>query len=205
VRILTEEGLQAAKRTVQAAAAGAQEEAGPTKVLRAAIGEPERVHERGAVLVIVVALLIPLGLLGALFADMGRLYVMRGRMQVAADAAALAAASGFIDGNVKGDSVEARAAYYLAANPIDTVPAILESLTMNTDSATLSLVLRHQTGSLLLAPGGITIRIGAKARAKLVQPGEVGRPIPKGNAFGWWKHDKTNPGVTDSGVVKLSS
>jgi hypothetical protein len=161
--------------------------------------------ERGLTLVVMMLLLIPVGLLGALFMDAARLYVMRGQMQVAADAAALAAASGFIDGNVKGDTVQARAEYYVMMNPINTSPATLESLTMNTDSGTVSLVLSHNTGSLLLAPEGLIMRIGAKARAKLVQAGEIGRPIPNGNAFGWWKHDKTSPGAKDSGVVKLGA
>jgi hypothetical protein len=151
-----------------------------------------------------VILLVPLGLFVALFMDAARLYVMRGRMQVAADAAALAAASGFIDGDVKDHSIESRAAHYVAANPIGTVPATLESLIMNGDSGTVSLVLSHQTGSLLLAPDGITIRIRANARAGLVQPGQVGRPIPNGNAFGWWKH-KANPAGNDSGLVWLGS
>ena len=137
--------------------------------------------------------------------DAGRLYVTRGRMQVAADAAALAGASGFIDGNEEGDSVQARAAQFVAANPIGTHPATLESLSMNTDSGMLSLVLSHRTGSLLLAPDGITIRIRAKARAKLVQPGQVGLPIPKENAFNWWKHDEISPGASDSGIVRLGS
>jgi hypothetical protein len=170
------------------------------------VRELPRAHdERGMALLIIVALLIPMSLLVALFTDVARLYVMRGRMQVAADAAALAAASGFIDGNVKGDSVEARAAHYVAANPIGAVPATLEDLTMNSDSGTLSLVLSHGTGSLLLAPNGITMRISAKAKAMLVAPGEVGRPIPNGNAFGWWKKDKSSPAGKDSGLVRLGS
>jgi hypothetical protein len=171
-----------------------------------AIGKVNRVHdERGVALIVIMLLLIPVSLLGALFMDVGRLYAMRVRMQVAADAAALAAASGFIDGNVNGDSVRARAEYYVTMNPIHTTPAVLESLIMNSDSGTVSLVLRHQTGSLLMAPGGITIRVGAKAKATVVQPGEIGRPIPNGNAFGWWKNEKTNPGAKDSGLVKLSA
>jgi Flp pilus assembly protein TadG len=240
VPINSEEELQATKRAAEAPVAGAQDEARPWEVVRAAIEDAfkaaasmmvhlsrrkhgalsvqkratehekgrwtKRAHdERGMVLHLMVILLVPLGLLLALFMDAGRLYVMRGRMQVAADAAALAAASGFIDGDVKGDSVEARAAHYVAANPIGTVPATLESLIMDSDTGTLSLVLSHQTGSLLLAPGGITIRIRANARVGLVQPDQVGRPIPKGNAFGWWKQDKTNPGGSDSGRVWLGS
>ena len=163
-------------------------------------------NERGMALVIMAVLMIPVGLLLALFMDAGRLYVIRGQMQVAADAAALAAASGFIDGT-KSDAIQARAANYVAANPIGTVPASIESLTMNTDAGTLSLVLRFQTGSLFWAPGGITVRIGAKARADLVQENEVGRPIPKGNAYGWWKNEKEGSMMAgkDSGMVRLGS
>jgi hypothetical protein len=221
VRIIIREDLHAAAGIQTAAVAGGQDEVTPGEIFSAAIedvegkaaasavvviGELEHVHdERGMALFIMVALMIPLGLLMALFMDMGRLYVMRGRMQVAADAAALAGASGFIDGNVGGDSVEARVVHYVAANPIDTVPAVLESLTMNTDSGTLSLVLSHQASSLLLAPEGITMRIGAKAKATLVQPGEIGRPVPNGNAFGWWKKEKTISAGKDSAMVRLGS
>ena len=221
MRIIIQEELHAATGIQEAVAAGGQDEVRPGELFSAAIedvegkaaasgavviGELEHVHdERGMALFIMVAFLIPLGLLMALFTDMGRLYVMRGRMQVAADAAALAGASGFIDGDVGGDSVEARVIHYVAANLIDTVPAVLESLTMNTDSGTLSLVLSHQASSLLLAPEGITMRIGAKAKAMLVQPGEIGRPVPHGNAFGWWKKDKAISAGTDSAVVRLGS
>jgi Flp pilus assembly protein TadG len=223
VRIIIQiqEDLHTATEIQKAAVAGGADEVRPGEVCSAAIEEVEgkgaasgvvamreldHVHdERGMALFIMVALLIPLGLLMALFMDMGRLYVMRGRMQVAADAAALAGASGFIDGSVGGDSVEARVIYYVAANPIDTVAAVLESLTMNTDSGTLSLVLSHHASSLLLAPEGITIRIGAKAKATLVQPGEIGRPVPNGNAFGWWKKNKTVSAGKDSAMVRLGS
>jgi hypothetical protein len=161
--------------------------------------------ERGMAMFIMVALLIPLGLLVALFMDMGRLYALRGRMQVAADAAALAGASGFIDGTGTGDSVEARVAYYVAANPIAEVPATIDSLTIEPDSGTLSLVLSYHATPLLLAPAGIILRIGAKAKATLVTEGEIGRPIPQGNAYGWWKKDKTISAGHDSATVKLGS
>ena len=157
---------------------------------------------------LLVISMVPLGLFLAALMDVGRLYVTKGRMQVAADAAALAGASGLIDGDEEGDSVQARAAHYLAANAIGTAPATLESLRVNTDSGTLSLVLKHHTGSLFLAPGGIIMRVRSSARAGLVQPGQVGRLIPEENPFGWWKHDEHDeytPGASDSGVVRLGS
>ena len=57
----------------------------------------------------------------------------------------------------------------------------------------------------LVAPAGITMRVGAKAKATLAQPGEIGRPVPKGNAFGWWKKDKAISAGTDSAIVRLGS
>jgi hypothetical protein len=66
-------------------------------------------------------------------------------------------------------------------------------------------VLSHQTGSLLLAPDGITLRIRASAKAELVHPGEVGSPIPAENAFTWWKPDESITGGIDSGLVRLGS
>jgi Flp pilus assembly protein TadG len=156
-------------------------------------------------LIMTVVLLIPLGCLAALFLDVGRLYALRVRMQVAADAAALAAASALIDGDSNGDSVQARADRYVAMNPIYTTPASLESLYVNTDEGTVRVILRYRTGALLWAPAGLTVRMAAGARADGVQPGETGRPIPNGNAFGWWKNEKTNPGAKDSALVRLAT
>jgi hypothetical protein len=138
--------------------------------------------------------------------DTARLYVIRGRMQAAADAAALAAASAFIDGDKAGDSVQARAAHYVTANAIGSAPATIESLAVDLDSGKLQLVLSYATGSMLLLPGGVTLRVRSAARAQRAQPGEIGRPIPNGNAFGWWKDG--DDGLTessDSAVVRLSS
>ena len=160
--------------------------------------------KRGLALVIVVLLLMPVSLLSALFMDAARLYAVRARLQVAADAAVLAAASGLIDGDEKGDSVRARAEYYVGRNTINSAPALLESLTLNAAAGTVSLVLKHQTGALLLAPGGLLMRIEVKAGVRRAQVGETGRPIPQGNAFGWWKQDQDNPAAKDSAVVKLS-
>jgi Putative Flp pilus-assembly TadE/G-like len=164
-------------------------------------------NERGMALYVMAVLMVPVGLVLALFMDAGRLYVVRGQMQVAADAAALAAASGLIQGQ-DADSIQARAAYYAAANLVETASPHLDSLTMNTDAGTLRVVLSHQTGALFLAPGGITVRMAAEAKADLVdQENEIGRPIPNGNAYGWWKHekDKSEMAGKDSGLVKLGS
>ena len=163
-------------------------------------------HKRGAVLYIMSVLMIPVGLVLALFMDAGRLYVIRGQMQVAADAAALAGASGLIDGK-NSDSIQARAAHYAAANLVGNSPPSLDSLVMNTDSGTLRVVLSHQTGPLFLAPGGITVRMSAKAKADLLnQENIVGRPIPQGNAYGWWKNaEEKSQAAKDSGLVRLGS
>lgn len=144
--INTEKELHATQRTAGVPVPGAQREALHCEVLSAAeesddrdprgklfaLGRLECAQDRrGMALNLTVILLVPLGFLVALFMDMGRLYVVRGQMQVAADAAALAGASGFIDGNKEGDSVQVRAAHYVAANPIGAAPAALESLTVN--------------------------------------------------------------------------
>jgi Tfp pilus assembly protein PilX len=163
-------------------------------------------RQRGAALVLAVLLLLPLGVLGAYFMDTARLYVIRGRMQAAADAAALAAASALIDGDENGDSVQARAAHYVTANAIGGAPATLESLAVDLDSGKLQLVLSYATGSMLLLPGGVTLRVRSAAQAQRAHSGEIGRPIPNGNAFGWWKDG--DDGLTegsDSAVVRLSS
>jgi Flp pilus assembly protein TadG len=166
--------------------------------------------DRGTALPFLVIAMVPLGILTAAFMDAARLYVTRAQMQVAADAGALGGASGFIDGDADGDSVEARVLHYVEANAIGQVPAIVDTLTVDLDAGTVSLVLRHRTGSLLLAPGGMTMRARATARSRLAGPGEVGRPIPNGNAYGWYNKDETQKdetqgGGTDSAVVKLGS
>jgi hypothetical protein len=153
---------------------------------------------------LMVLLLVPMGFIGALAMDAGRLYMVRGEMQVAADAAALAAASSFLDGEDAGDSVQARAEHFVAANPVVNVPAILESLSFNADSGTLKLVLSYHTGPLILAPDGMTMRARAGARAELVKPGQIGRLIPSDNPLHWWKQDEASPGGADSGLVILS-
>jgi hypothetical protein len=153
---------------------------------------------------LMVLLLVPMGFIGALAMDAGRLYMVRGEMQVAADAAALAGASSFLDGEDAGDSVQARAEHFVAANPIVNVPAVLESLSFNADSGTLKLVLSYHTGSLILAPDGMTMRSRAGARAELVKPGQIGRLIPSENPLHWWKQDEASPGGADSGLVILS-
>jgi hypothetical protein len=152
-------------------------------------------------------LLVPAGLMGALVLDGGRLYVVRAEMQLAADAAALAGASSFIDGTAAAaDSAQARVEHFIAANPIGGAPAMLESLTMNADSGTLRLVLRYHTDAMLLAPDGVTMRSRAGARSRLVQPGQLGRPIPNQNPLHWWKQeDEVTPAGADSGIVTLSS
>ena len=163
-------------------------------------------NDRGTALPFLVMAMVPIGILTATFMDAARLYVMRAQMQVAADAGALGGASGFIDGDADGDSVEARVAHYVEANLIGAVPAIVDSLTMDLDAGTVSLVLRHPTGSLLLFPDGMIIRARASASSQLTEPGEVGRPVHNGNAYGWWKKDHFQGGVgTDSALVKLGS
>ena len=166
-----------------------------------------RLHNRrGLALIVTVLILIPVGCLAALFLDAGRLYAIRVQMQVAADAAALAAASALIDGDEKGDSVQARAEHYVAMNPIQSSTAFLEFVDLNTESGTVRIVLRYQTSPLLWARGGLTVRMVAEARADGLHPGEIGRPVPPGNAFGWWKKKKEkNPGAPDSALVRLSS
>jgi hypothetical protein len=151
-----------------------------------------------------VLLLIPMRLMGAVAVDAGRLYMVRGKMQLAADAAALAGASSFLDEADAGDSVQARAQHFVAANPIVNAPAVLESLSFNADSGTLKLVLSYHTGSLILGPNGMTMRVRAGARAELVRPGQIGRLIPSENPLHWWKQTEATPGGADSGLVILS-
>jgi hypothetical protein len=153
---------------------------------------------------LMVLLMIPMGLIGALAMDAGRLYMVRGEMQVAADAAALAGASSFLDGEDAGDSVQVRVEHFVAANPVVNVAAVLESLSFNADSGRLKLLLSYHTGPLILAPDGMIMRSRAGAKAELVKPGQIGRLIPSENPLHWWKQDEASPGGADSGLVILS-
>jgi putative Flp pilus-assembly TadE/G-like protein len=193
---------------IEVAAAAERVTAAPVRLSSSYLMELLRDRRGAAMALMTMLLLLPLGLLTAYFTDSARLFVMRVQMQVAADAAALAGASGFIDGDEDGDSVEARAAHYVTLNPVGSRAATLESLTVDLDSGTINLVLSHATGPLLFLPRGMTVRVHASAKAGLAGPGEIGRPIHNGNAFGWWKHDKDkeiHAAGSDSGLVRLGS
>ena len=121
---------------------------------------------RGATLVVVGLLLIPLTLLASLFLDMGQIQAYRSEAQLSADAAALAGGSGFIDGHDEGGGlVSARVHQYVNKNDIGGAYAQVDSLVIDVNAGRLRVVLGYQTGPLMLAPSGI--RIQAKAGAQV--------------------------------------
>jgi Flp pilus assembly protein TadG len=163
------------------------------------------VHERlrrrrGHTLPLMAMLLLPsLGFL-ALSIDLGRVYVLRAEMQRAADAAVLAGAQEFITGN----SVETYIESYLEKNPVGHRVATIEQLVINSDSGRVELTIGYQTEPVLLAPDGVGLRVRSGARAQLTDSGEVGRPVPPGNAYGWYKNDKKSSPGNDSALVRLT-
>src|SRR5215208_3894911 len=120
---------------------------------------------RGATLVVIGLLLIPLTLLASLFLDMAKVYAFRSEAQLAADAAALAGGSGLTEGPEGGGIATARVHQYLNQNEIGQGHAELDSLLIDSDAGRLELVLGYQTGPLMIAPSGI--RLHARAGAQV--------------------------------------
>ncbi|MFL5535615.1 MAG: pilus assembly protein TadG-related protein [Gemmatimonadales bacterium] len=161
----------------------------------------EKLRKRsGQTLAIMTALLIPALAVWALTMDLGLVYVRRAEMQRAADAAVLAGAQEFISGG----SVETYVRSYLEKNPVGDTVATVERLVINTDAALVDLTIGYQTPSLLLAPNGVGLTVHSGATAELTAPGEIGKPVPPGNAYGWYKKEKSNPGK-DSAFARLTS
>ena len=146
-------------------------------------------------------LLLPALGFAALSIDLGRLYALRAEMQRAADAAVLAGAQELITGNPVEDYVRT----YLEKNLVGDRVATIEQLIIDSDSGRVELTIDYQTEPVLLAPDGVGLRVRSGATVQLADSGEVGKPVPPGNAYGWYKNDKkTSPGK-DSALVRLTS
>ncbi len=155
---------------------------------------------RGTTLSIMAALLVPALGVCALTMDLGLVYALKAEMQRAADAAVLAGAQEFITGG----SVETYVMSYLEKNPVGNTVATVEQLVIDTDSARVNLTIGYHTRALILAPNGVGLTVRSEATAELTDPGEVGKPVPPGNAYGWYKKEKSNPGK-DSAFARLTS
>ncbi len=164
------------------------------------------VHERlrrrrGSTLSLMAVLLLPALGFFALSLDLGRIYALRAEMQRAADAAVLAGSQEFITGG----SVEDYVRTYLEKNPVGHGVASIEQLAINSDSGRVELIITYQTEPALLAPDGVGLRVRSGATVQLTDSGEVGKPVPPGNAYGWYKNDKKSTPGKDSALVRLSS
>jgi hypothetical protein len=104
-------------------------------------------------------------LLSTLFLDLGKIYVLRNEAQIAADAAALAGASGFIDAEGE-DQVVPRVHQYVNENLIAGDKAAVDSIIIDVGLSTVHVVLGYQTGPLLLSESGL--RLQARAGAGVV-------------------------------------
>jgi hypothetical protein len=124
-------------------------------------------NRRGTTLAMLGVLLLPLTVLASVFVDMGRVYVYRAEMQLAADAAALAGGSGLIDGDEDGELVIARIHQYVNRNRIGGQHAHVDSIVIDHDAGRLHLVLGYETDALILAGGGI--RLQARAGAQVTE------------------------------------
>jgi len=119
---------------------------------------------RGATLVVIGLLLIPLTLLASLFLDLGKVYAFRSEAQLAADAAALAGGSGLIEGDEGGGIATARVHQYVNENEIGQGHAEVDSLLVDVAAGRLDLVLGYQTGPLMMAPSGLRLQARAGAQ-----------------------------------------
>lgn len=171
----------------------------PSRAMRITVRE--KLHRRrGHTLPLMAALLVPaLGFL-ALCMDLGRVYTLRAEMQRAADAAVLAGAQEFI----AGDSVETYVRTYLEKNPVGHQVATIQQLIIDSDSGRVELTIGYQTGPVLLAPDGVGLRVRSGAEVQLTDSGEVGKPIPPGNAYGWYRNEKNSTPGKDSALVRLT-
>ena len=121
----------------------------------------------GTTLAVLGVLLRPMTILASLFVDMGRVYVYRAEMQLAADAAALAGGSGLIDGDENGELVIARIHQYVNRNRISGQHAHVDSIVIDHDAGRLHVVLGYETNALILAGAGI--RLQARAGAQVTE------------------------------------
>jgi uncharacterized membrane protein len=160
-------------------------------------------NTRGQTIVLFAVLVtgLLLFLLGIL--DLGLLRTKRATLQHAADAAVLAGASGFLDGDPGGDSARVRVAQYVELNPVAGQVPEIDSIGVFPESAVAAVQLSLYTPALF-ARSGITLRAYAAARVSLVTEGQTGRPVPNGNAYGWYRQEKNSkPGASDSARIAL--
>lgn len=159
-------------------------------------------RRRGVTLILLALLLVLMGLLVGGLLDNSRVSVWRAEAQRAADAAALAAVSGFADGDSLGDSVRSRAQQYASKNTIGGTPAVIESLVVS-QQGTVRVVIGYDTpsGSLLFLPDGGHIRAAAGAQIALDSAGSL--KVPNGNAWGWYKHEKNAAPQSEQAAIRL--
>jgi len=129
------------------------------------MGAVMNMGRRGATLVVIGLLLIPLTLLASLFLDLGKVYAFRSEAQLAADAAALAGGSGLMEGGDEGGGIAtARVHQYVNENEIGGSYAQVDSLLVDVAADRVELVLGYQTGPLMMAPSGIRLQARAGAQ-----------------------------------------
>lgn len=162
---------------------------------------------RGQTLVIVAVCLIPMGLLFVAGLQLGMARTWHAQAQGVADFAALAGASGWVDGDRNGDSARARAQQIVDLNLVAGAwPQ--STITTDRDSGTVTVRIWQHTPPLLLRPKGITVSAIATAQASLKDSTDVtpgGRPMPPGHAYGWEKQrERRSPGFgTDTALLRL--
>ena len=96
----------------------------PTPSRAALPGRRARARRRASALVYVTAAFVALAALGSLAVDLGRVYLVRSELQLAADAAARYAAAGFVDGGITG--AEDNAVNAADDNTADGTPVVLQ-------------------------------------------------------------------------------
>lgn len=131
---------------------------GPSAPASGAAG-PRR-SRRGATLVVVAVSATALFGIATGVLELGRLHLYVAQAQRAADAAALAGASGF----PSEDSVRARAAQFAAANTIAGAAATITRLTLDPATQAVRVRVASPTARLAFWPAGVVVERLAGAR-----------------------------------------
>jgi Putative Flp pilus-assembly TadE/G-like len=131
-----------------------------------------RTNRRGTMLAFLGVLLLPLIVFASVSLDLCRVYLLRAEMQRAADAGALAGASGLIDGDEGGELVIPRIYQFVNHNPVGGRHADVDSIVIDHDAGRMHVVLGYDTDALMLAGPGI--RLHARAGAQVNEEAVIG-------------------------------
>lgn len=135
--------------------------------------------------------------------DLARVYLWRNQAQIAADAAALAGASAFVDGT--STTMADRIAWYVSKNPVGRGHATVASVVVDSPARRVTVAVYYDSEPLFFATQGIRVRAQADGTLYVTNnTGVAGTPEPRGNAWGWWRQDRAAMQSAESVGVHLT-